>query len=81
MREITLEEVVKAWRNVNEEAVISKSTNVKEGIRIGFPNGTYFEISTEQIYSNQKVFSMTVNRTLKAINLTVEYLKKTKIER
>ena len=81
MKEITLKEVVEVWRNVCEEAVISKATNVNEGIRIGFPNGTYFEINTEQIYSNQKVFSMTVNRTLKAINLTVEYLKKTKIER
>lgn len=77
---ITYYEITQAWRNVNEDVRFSESTNVNGGVRITFPNETYFEINTSQVYSNQKVFSMVVDRTLKAINLTVEYLKQTKIE-
>ncbi|NLC96179.1 MAG: hypothetical protein GX675_01215 [Erysipelotrichaceae bacterium] len=76
---ITYYEISKAWKNVNDDVRFSESTAVGGGVRITFPNETYFEISTSQVYSNQKVFSMNVNQTLKAINLTVEYLKKTKL--
>lgn len=51
----------------------------KNGIRIIFPNGIIYEINTEQVYSNKKVFSMNVEQSLKAINLTVEYLKNRQI--
>ena len=77
---ITYYEITQAWKNVNEDVRFSESTVVNGGVRITFPNETYFEISTSQVYSNQKVFSMNVEQSLKAINLTVEYLKKTKIE-
>lgn len=76
---ITYYEISQAWKNVNEDVRFSESTAVNGGIRITFPNETYFEISTSQVYSNQKVFSMNVNQTLKAINLTVEYLKNRQI--
>ena len=77
---ITYYEVSQAWKNVNEDVRFSESTAVNGGIRITFPNETYFEISTSQVYSNQKVFHMGVDGMLKAINLTVDYLKKTNIE-
>lgn len=73
-------EISQAWKNVNEDVRFSESTSVNGGIRITFPNETYFEINTSQVYSNQKVFHMGVDGMLKAINLTVEYLKNTKIE-
>ena len=76
---ITYYEISKAWKNVNDDVRFSESTAVNGGVRITFPNETYFEISTSQVYSNQKVFSMNVNQTLKAINLTVEYLKNRQI--
>ena len=69
------EEVLHAWKNVNEDVLIDSSTSVNEGYRIVFPNEMYFEINEEQVYSNKKVFSMNVDQTLKAINLTIEYLK------
>ena len=77
---ITYYEISQAWKNVNEDVRFSESTAVNGGVRITFPNETYFEISTSQVYSNQKVFNMGVDGMLKAINLTVEYLKNTKIE-
>jgi len=76
---ITYYEISQAWKNVNEDVRFTESTAVNGGVRITFPNETYFEISTSQVYSNQKVFSMNVEQSLKAINLTVEYLKNTKI--
>ncbi len=76
---ITYHEMSQAWKKVNEDVRFSESTAVNGGVRITFPNETYFEISTSQVYSNQKVFSMNVEQSLKAINLTVEYLKKRQI--
>lgn len=76
---ITYYEISQAWKNVNEDVRFSESTAVNGGVRITFPNETYFEISTSQVYSNQKVFNMGVDRMLKAINLTVEYLKQKEV--
>lgn len=70
----TWEKMQNAWKNVNDDVFIRKSTSVKGGYRIVFPNGMYFEINKEQVYSNKKVFSMNVEQTLKAINLTIEHL-------
>ena len=76
---ITFEEILNVWRNVNSDVFVRESTSVKGGYRIVFPNEMYFEINEEQVYSNAKVFSMNVNQTLKAINLTVEYLRNRQI--
>lgn len=73
MNEIDINEVVNVWRNTSDDKL--NFENNDEGIRIIYPNGTYYLINLEQVYSNRKVFSMNVNSTLKAINLTVEYLK------
>lgn len=72
-------EISQAWKNVNEDVRFSESTAVNGGVRITFPNETYFEINTSQVYSNQRVFNMGVDGTLKAINLTVEYLQNRQI--
>ena len=76
---ITLEEVLNAWRNVEPQFKYRDKAVDKNGIRIIFPNGIIYEINTEQVYSNKKVFSMNVEQSLKAINLTVEYLKNRQI--
>ena len=73
----TFEEVVKAWEDTIDDKLEFKNND--EGIRIIYPNGIYYLINREQVYSNRKVFSMNVNATLKAINLTVEYLKNRQI--
>ena len=67
------EEVVKAW----EEAIGDKLDFITndEGIRVILPNKTYYLINKEQVYSNRAVFSMNVNATLYAINLTIRYLQ------
>ena len=71
------DEVVKAWEDTIDDRLEFKNND--EGIRFIFPNGIIYEINTEQVYSNRKVFSMNVNATLYAINLTVEYLKNRQI--
>ncbi len=76
---ITFEEVLNAWRNVEPNFKYRDKAVDKNGIRFIFPNGIYYEINTEQVYSNGKVFSMNVEQSLKAINLTVEYLKNRQI--
>lgn len=76
---ITLDEVVKAWRNVEPDFKYRDKAVDKNGIRIIYPNGIFYEINTEQVYSNKKVFSMNVQQCLKAINITVEYLKNRQI--
>lgn len=73
----TWEEVVKAWEDTIDDKPEFKNND--EGIRIIYPNGIYYLINREQVYSNRKVFSMNVNATLNAINLTVEYLKNRQI--
>ena len=73
----TFEEVVKAWEDTIDDKLEFKNND--EGIRIIYPNGIYYLINREQVYSNRKVFSMNVEQTLNAINLTVEYLKKRQI--
>ena len=73
----TFDEVVKAWEDTIDDRLEFKNND--EGIRIIYPNGIYYLINCEQVYSNRKVFSMNVNATLKAINLTVEYLKNRQI--
>lgn len=75
----TLEEVLNAWRNVEPQFKYRDKAVDKNGIRFIFPNGIIYEINTEQVYSNKKVFSMNVEQSLKAINLTVEYLKNRQI--
>lgn len=75
MSEIYIDEVLSAWRNVEPQFKYRDKAVAKNGIRIIFPNGIIYEINTEQVYSNRKVFSMNVEQSLKAINLTVEYLK------
>ena len=76
----TWEKMQNAWKNVNDDVFIRKSTSVKGGYRIVFPNDIYFEINKEQVYSNKKVFSMNVEQTLKAINLTIEHLNAMEIK-
>jgi len=76
----TWEKMQNAWKNVNDDVFIRKSTSVKGGYRIVFPNDMYFEINKEQVYSNKKVFSMNVEQTLKAINLTIEHLNDIEIK-
>ena len=76
---VTLEEVLNAWRNVEPQLKFRDKAVDKNGIRIIFPNGIIYEINTVQVYSNKKVFSMNVESSLKAINLTVEYLKNRQI--
>ena len=76
---ISLEEVLSAWKNVEPQFKYRDKAVDKNGIRIIFPNGIIYEINTEQVYSNRKVFSMNVEQSLKAINLTVEYLKNRQI--
>ena len=76
----TWEKMQNAWKNVNDDVLIRKSTSVKGGYRIVFPNDMYFEINKEQVYSNKKVFSMNVEQTLKAINLTIEHLNDIEIK-
>ena len=76
----TWEKMQNAWKNVNDDVFIRKSTSVKGGYRIVFPNDMYFEINKEQVYSNKKVFSMNVEQTLKAINLTIEHLNSIEIK-
>ena len=76
----TWEKMQNAWKNVNDDVFIRKSTSVKGGYRIVFPNDMYFEINKEQVYSNKKVFSMNVEQTLKAINLTIEHLNAIEIK-
>lgn len=77
MNEIGINEVVKAWQNTSDDKL--NFENNDEGVRVTYPNGLYYLINLEQVYSNRKVFSMNVEQTLKAINLTVEYLKKRQI--
>ena len=80
---ITFEEVLDAWRNVERGFKYRDKAVKNDGIRFIFPNGIYeinteqviYEIKTEQVYNDKKVFSMDVEKSLKAINLTVEYLK------
>lgn len=78
---ITFDHVLAAWRNVEPNFKYRDKAVDKNGIRFIFPNGIIYEINTEQVYSNRKVFSMNVNQSLKAINLTVEYLKQKEEER
>lgn len=73
---ITFDDVLAAWRDVEPDFKYRDKAVNKNGIRFIFPNGIIYEINTEQVYSNRKVFSMNVDQSLKAINLTVEYLKK-----
>lgn len=73
----TFDEVVKAWENTSDDKL--NFSNNDEGIRVIYPNGLYYLVNLEQVYSNRKVFSMNVEQTLKAINLTVEYLKNRQI--
>lgn len=73
--EIRFDDVLAAWREVESDFKYRDKAVDKNGIRFIFPNGIIYEINTEQVYSNRKVFSMNVNQSLKAINLTVEYLK------
>ena len=77
MNEIDINEVVKAWQNTSDDKL--NFENNDEGIRVTYPNGLYYLITIEQVYSNRKVFSMNANSTLKAINLTAEYLKNRQI--
>lgn len=77
---ITFDEVLNAWRNVEPQFKYRDKAVDKNGIRFIFPNGMIYEINTEQVYSNRKVFSMNVEQSLKAINLTVEYLKQKNIK-
>ena len=72
---IKFDEVLSAWRNVEPQFKYRDKAVDKNGIRFIFPNGIIYEINTEQVYSNRKVFSMNVEQSLKAINMTVEYLK------
>ena len=76
---ITFEEVLNAWRNVEPNFKYRDKAVDKNGIRFIFPNGIIYEINTDQVYSNRKVFSMNVEQSLKAINLTIEYLKNRQI--
>ena len=69
----TWEEVVKAWQDTIDDKIQIQRND--EGIRIQYPNGIYYLINLEQVYSNRKVFSMNVNATLYAINLTIRYLE------
>ena len=69
----TFDEVVKAWEDTIDDKLEFKNND--EGIRIIYPNGIYYLINREQVYSNRKVFSMNVNATLNAINLTIRYLQ------
>lgn len=73
----TFDDVVKVWENTIDDKL--KIQNNDEGIRILYPNGIYYLINREQVYSNRKVFSINVNAILNAINLTVEYLKNRQI--
>lgn len=75
MSKVTYEEVVKAWQDVEPEAHVAPSIDSRKGMRIVFPNGMYYEVGLEQVYSNRKVFSMTVDKSLHAINLTIRYLE------
>ena len=75
----SIEEVLNAWKNVEPQFKWRDKAVDKNGIRFIFPNGIIYEINTEQVYSNKKVFSMNVEQSLKAINLTVEYLKNRQI--
>lgn len=69
----TWDEVIKVWQDtINDKVEIQRND---EGIRINYPNGIYYLINLEQVYSNRKVFSMNVNATLDAINLTIRYLE------
>ena len=77
MNEICIKEVVNAWQETIDDKIGFSDND--EGIRVTYPNGIYYLITIEQVYSNRKVFSMNVNSTLKAINLTVQYLKERKI--
>ena len=74
-KKITLDDVLKAWKDVEPDFKYRDKAVDRNGIRIIFPNGIIYEINTEQVYSNRKVFSMNVNQSLRAINLTVEYLR------
>lgn len=76
---ITLQDVLNAWRDVEPDFKYRDKAVDKNGIRIIYPNGIFYEINTEQVYSNKKVYSMNVEQSLKAINLTVEYLKNRQI--
>lgn len=69
----TWEKVVNAWENTSDDKL--KFTKNDEGIRIEYPNGIYYLINCEQVYSNRKVFSANVNITLYAINSTIRYLE------
>ena len=77
---ITLDDVLKAWKDVEPDFKYRDKAVDKNGIRFIFPNGIFYEINIEQVYSNRKVFSMNVEQSLKAINLTVEYLKQNEDE-
>ena len=77
---ITLDDVLKAWKDVEPDFKYRDKEVDKNGIRFIFPNGIFYEINIEQVYSNGKVFSMNVEQSLKAINLTVEYLKQNEDE-
>ena len=77
MNEMCIKEVVNAWQATIDDKIGFSDND--EGIRVTYPNGIYYLITIEQVYSNRNVFSMNVNSTLKAINLTVQYLKERKI--
>ena len=69
----TFDDVIKTWEDTINDKLQFKNND--EGIRITYPNGIYYLINREQVYSNRKVFSMNVNVTLNAINLTIRYLQ------
>lgn len=71
----TFDEAVKAWEDALGEVKIIEND---EGLRVVCPNGIYYLINLEQVYSNRKVYSMNVDRTLSAINLTIKYLESLK---
>ena len=73
-REHRLKQLLEEWRNVNTEVVFSWEDGDKRVMRFAFPNGVYFRIEKDFVYSNKKVFSMTTQGILMAINATVEYL-------
>lgn len=69
----TFDEVIKAWEDTIDDKLEFKNND--ECIRVIYPNGIYYLINRELVYSNRKVFSMNVNATLYAINLTIRYLE------
>ena len=67
---------MRAWRKVGPGLTYRAIViDQRKGIRFIFQGGIIYEITTEQVYSNRTGFNMSVDQSLKAINLTVEYLK------